>query len=187
MLFIPLLPSKWSIKKERREEKRREEKRREEKRREEGEEEEEEKSEGKGGTIEEKRENISDINRYSPWSLEIESNGVLAAARELGVAIVAYPNALLFFLYLFISSHFLIKFILLCRLFCFVFEKRKRYSPLGRGFLSGQIKSLDDFKDPSDYRKHMPRFALSLSSPSFLHPSLPPSLFLPFSFCRPPS
>lgn len=26
---------------------------------------------------------------YSPWALEIESNGVLEAARELGVAIVA--------------------------------------------------------------------------------------------------
>jgi len=58
---------------------------------------------------------------YSPWSLDIENNGVLAAARELGVAIVAY-------------------------------------SPLGRGFMSGQYKSPDDF-DASDSRKFWPRFS----------------------------
>ncbi|KAK4560350.1 hypothetical protein LTR86_005546 [Recurvomyces mirabilis] len=32
------------------------------------------------------------------------------------------------------------------------------YSPLGRGFLTGQIKSPDDLED-SDIRKHMPRFS----------------------------
>lgn len=31
------------------------------------------------------------------------------------------------------------------------------YSPLGRGFLTGQIKSVDDL-DPDDYRRHAPRF-----------------------------
>jgi aryl-alcohol dehydrogenase-like predicted oxidoreductase len=31
------------------------------------------------------------------------------------------------------------------------------YSPLGRGFLTGAIKSPDDFED-DDYRKHSPRF-----------------------------
>ncbi len=31
------------------------------------------------------------------------------------------------------------------------------YSPLGRGFLTGQIKSEDDFDD-DDFRKHQPRF-----------------------------
>jgi aryl-alcohol dehydrogenase-like predicted oxidoreductase len=31
------------------------------------------------------------------------------------------------------------------------------YSPLGRGFLSGQIRSLDDL-EPDDYRRHSPRF-----------------------------
>jgi aryl-alcohol dehydrogenase-like predicted oxidoreductase len=31
------------------------------------------------------------------------------------------------------------------------------YSPLGRGFLSGQIRSLDDL-DPDDYRRQSPRF-----------------------------
>lgn len=31
------------------------------------------------------------------------------------------------------------------------------YSPLGRGFLTGQIKSFDDF-EPDDYRRHSPRF-----------------------------
>jgi aryl-alcohol dehydrogenase-like predicted oxidoreductase len=31
------------------------------------------------------------------------------------------------------------------------------YSPLGRGFLTGQIKSLDDL-EPNDFRRHSPRF-----------------------------
>jgi aryl-alcohol dehydrogenase-like predicted oxidoreductase len=31
------------------------------------------------------------------------------------------------------------------------------YSPIGRGFLSGQIRSVDDL-DPSDFRRHNPRF-----------------------------
>ncbi|MBL8150063.1 MAG: aldo/keto reductase [Blastocatellia bacterium] len=31
------------------------------------------------------------------------------------------------------------------------------YSPLGRGFLTGQIQSVDDF-DPTDYRRYSPRF-----------------------------
>ena len=31
------------------------------------------------------------------------------------------------------------------------------YSPLGRGFLSGQIQTIDDF-DPDDYRRRQPRF-----------------------------
>lgn len=57
---------------------------------------------------------------YSPFALEIETNGVLAAARELGVAVVAF-------------------------------------SPLGRGFLTGQYKSLDDFEE-GDFRRRVPRF-----------------------------
>ncbi|KAJ3046252.1 hypothetical protein HDV00_000064 [Rhizophlyctis rosea] len=57
---------------------------------------------------------------YSPWTLDIETNGLLQACRELGIAIVAY-------------------------------------SPLGRGFLTGQFKSPEDFPD-DDYRKHNPRF-----------------------------
>jgi len=32
------------------------------------------------------------------------------------------------------------------------------YSPLGRGFLTGEIKSVDDFA-PDDYRRTQPRFA----------------------------
>ncbi|HEY8866155.1 MAG TPA: aldo/keto reductase [Solirubrobacteraceae bacterium] len=32
------------------------------------------------------------------------------------------------------------------------------YSPLGRGFLTGQIKSIDDL-EPDDFRRHSPRFA----------------------------
>ncbi|TYP81318.1 aldo/keto reductase [Blastococcus xanthinilyticus] len=31
------------------------------------------------------------------------------------------------------------------------------YSPIGRGFLSGQIRSIDDL-DPGDFRRHNPRF-----------------------------
>jgi aryl-alcohol dehydrogenase-like predicted oxidoreductase len=31
------------------------------------------------------------------------------------------------------------------------------YSPLGRGFLTGQIKKVEDF-EPGDYRRHAPRF-----------------------------
>lgn len=60
---------------------------------------------------------------YSPFALEIESSqtGILAAARELGVSIIAY-------------------------------------SPLGRGFLTGAIKSRDDIAD-NDMRKHHPRFS----------------------------
>ncbi|CAB4435783.1 unnamed protein product [Rhizophagus irregularis] len=57
---------------------------------------------------------------YSPWTLDIETNGVLEACRELGVTIVSY-------------------------------------SPLGRGFLTGKYKSLDDF-EPNDYRRGVPRF-----------------------------
>ncbi|PKY53411.1 aldo/keto reductase [Rhizophagus irregularis] len=57
---------------------------------------------------------------YSPWTLDIETNGVMEACRELGVTIVAY-------------------------------------SPLGRGFLTGKYKSIDDF-DQGDYRRLIPRF-----------------------------
>lgn len=32
------------------------------------------------------------------------------------------------------------------------------YSPLGRGLLTGQVKSRDDFGD-NDFRKHAPRFS----------------------------
>jgi len=32
------------------------------------------------------------------------------------------------------------------------------YSPLGRGFLTGQIKSPDDFEE-GDFRKHAPRYS----------------------------
>jgi len=57
---------------------------------------------------------------YSPWTLDIEHNGVLAACRELGITIVAY-------------------------------------SPLGRGFLTGQLKSLEDIPE-DDMRRRFPRF-----------------------------
>jgi len=57
---------------------------------------------------------------FSPWTTDIERNGLLAACRELGVAIVAY-------------------------------------SPLGRGFLSGKFKTLDDLEQ-NDWRRNNPRF-----------------------------
>ncbi|CAB4435826.1 unnamed protein product [Rhizophagus irregularis] len=57
---------------------------------------------------------------YSPWTLDIETNGILEACRELGVTIVAY-------------------------------------SPLGRGFLTGKYKSIDDFEQ-NDMRRTVPRF-----------------------------
>ncbi|KAI8918889.1 auxin-induced protein PCNT115 [Entophlyctis helioformis] len=57
---------------------------------------------------------------YSPWCLDIETDGRLAVCRELGIAIVAY-------------------------------------SPLGRGFLTGQYKSPADFEE-GDFRRYLPRF-----------------------------
>ena len=59
-------------------------------------------------------------NEWSLWSRDLEENGQLSAARELGVSIVAY-------------------------------------SPLGRGFLTGAIKSPEDFA-PDDFRRSSPRF-----------------------------
>ena len=58
---------------------------------------------------------------WSLWSRDVERDGVLAAARELGIGFVPY-------------------------------------SPLGRGFLTGAIRTLDDL-DPADYRRGGPRFA----------------------------
>ncbi|KAI9350654.1 putative oxidoreductase [Obelidium mucronatum] len=57
---------------------------------------------------------------YSPWTTDIEHNGILSTCQELGITIVAF-------------------------------------SPLGRGFLTGQYKSVDDF-DATDARRNMPRF-----------------------------
>ncbi|KAL8286536.1 hypothetical protein RQP46_004553 [Phenoliferia psychrophenolica] len=57
---------------------------------------------------------------YSPWTLDIEENGVLAAAKELGVIVLAY-------------------------------------APLGRGFLTGRIKSPADLVE-GDVRHSLPRF-----------------------------
>ncbi|KAJ2702967.1 hypothetical protein FB645_004092 [Coemansia sp. IMI 203386] len=57
---------------------------------------------------------------YSPWTTHIETNGLLDACRELGVAVVAY-------------------------------------SPLGRGFMTGQIRKFEDLSE-SDWRRHNPRF-----------------------------
>jgi len=58
---------------------------------------------------------------YSLWETSVETNGVLQACKELGVALVAY-------------------------------------SPLGRGVLSGRIKSRADLS-PTDFRYHSPRFS----------------------------
>lgn len=59
-------------------------------------------------------------NEWSLWSRDLEENGQLEAARDLGISIVAY-------------------------------------SPLGRGFLTGAIKSETDF-GPGDFRRTSPRF-----------------------------
>ena len=60
-------------------------------------------------------------SEYSLWTRDVESNGVLATCRELGVTFVPY-------------------------------------SPLGRGFLTGTIQTLDDL-DPGDWRRtNYPRF-----------------------------
>jgi aryl-alcohol dehydrogenase-like predicted oxidoreductase len=59
-------------------------------------------------------------SEYSLWTRDVEENGVLDAARELGVSLVPY-------------------------------------SPLGRGFLSGELKSFDDFA-ADDFRRTNPRF-----------------------------
>jgi aryl-alcohol dehydrogenase-like predicted oxidoreductase len=59
-------------------------------------------------------------NEWSLWSRDLEVNGQLAAARELGISVVAY-------------------------------------SPLGRGFLTGAIKSENDFA-ADDFRRTSPRF-----------------------------
>lgn len=57
---------------------------------------------------------------YSLFEREVETNGVLAAVRELGIGFVAY-------------------------------------SPLGRGFITGELKSPDDFP-ADDFRRYIPRF-----------------------------
>ncbi|RKP25836.1 aldo/keto reductase [Syncephalis pseudoplumigaleata] len=57
---------------------------------------------------------------YSPWSREIEENGLLDACKELGVAVVAY-------------------------------------SPLGRGLLTGTIRTPEDLA-ATDWRASNPRF-----------------------------
>ncbi|KAJ2370634.1 hypothetical protein IW150_004891, partial [Coemansia sp. RSA 2607] len=59
-------------------------------------------------------------SEYNAWTLDVESNGVLAACRELGVTLVAY-------------------------------------SPLGRGFLSGQLRGYSDLSENDSRRTH-PRF-----------------------------
>jgi aryl-alcohol dehydrogenase-like predicted oxidoreductase len=60
-------------------------------------------------------------NEWSLWSRDLEENGQLAAARELGIGIVAY-------------------------------------SPIGRGFLTGALKSHEDFAE-DDFRRYAPRFS----------------------------
>jgi aryl-alcohol dehydrogenase-like predicted oxidoreductase len=57
---------------------------------------------------------------YSLWTRDVETDGILAVCRELGIGFVAY-------------------------------------SPLGRGMLTGQIKSPDDL-EPGDNRRNNPRF-----------------------------
>jgi aryl-alcohol dehydrogenase-like predicted oxidoreductase len=60
-------------------------------------------------------------NEWSLWSRDLETNGQLETARELGIAIVAY-------------------------------------SPIGRGFLTGALKTHEDFAE-GDFRRYSPRFS----------------------------
>jgi aryl-alcohol dehydrogenase-like predicted oxidoreductase len=60
-------------------------------------------------------------NEWSLWSRDLETNGQLETARELGIAIVAY-------------------------------------SPIGRGFLTGALKTHEDFAE-DDFRRYSPRFS----------------------------
>lgn len=69
---------------------------------------------------------IFPLTRYSPWSLNIEHNDVLAACKELNIPIAAY-------------------------------------SPLGRGFLTGQLRSPDDLEE-GDHRKALDRFKVEIFS-----------------------
>ncbi|WP_232369509.1 aldo/keto reductase [Leptospira abararensis] len=57
---------------------------------------------------------------YSLFEREVESSGILATMRELGIGLVAY-------------------------------------SPLSRGFLTGEIKTPEDF-DANDFRRNFPRY-----------------------------
>ncbi|KAI9599618.1 aldo/keto reductase [Syncephalis fuscata] len=57
---------------------------------------------------------------YSPWTRDIETNGLLDACKELNIALVAY-------------------------------------APLGRGFLTGKVRTVDDIP-PGDRRHYIPRF-----------------------------
>ena len=60
-------------------------------------------------------------SEFSLWTRDVVTDGVLAAARELGTALVAY-------------------------------------APLGRGFLTGAVRSVGRLAD-DDFRRHNPRFA----------------------------
>lgn len=59
-------------------------------------------------------------SEYSLWTRDVETNGVLATCRELGIAFVPF-------------------------------------SPLGRGFLTGQVPATNTL-DATDFRRNMPRF-----------------------------
>ena len=76
---------------------------------------------------------------YSPWALEIEKEGLLKTARELGVAIVSYSPIGQYPWSLTSVTPSLIN----CT---------------GRGMLTGAIRSPDDFED-GDFRKFAPRFS----------------------------
>jgi len=73
----------------------------------------------------------------SLWSLDILNNGVAAACAEHNILVVACVYFPILFDYLL---------------------TRERYSPIGRGMLTGEIQKLDDLpKD--DMRRHFPRFS----------------------------
>lgn len=91
---------------------------------------------------------------YSPWALDIEQNGVLETCTELGITIVAYR----------------------CALFFSTPESELIHlrSPLGRGFLTGSLKSPSDIPD-GDMRAHLDRFSVRAPPHSPFFANLPTS------------
>ncbi|KAJ3102233.1 hypothetical protein HK100_004399 [Physocladia obscura] len=74
---------------------------------------------------------------YSPWSTDIENNGVLSTCNELGIVVVAC--------------------LFVCNMNILRLTSSLPVSPIGRGFLTGQYKSIEDF-ELNDMRRSVPRF-----------------------------
>jgi pyridoxine 4-dehydrogenase len=80
----------------------------------------------------------------SLWSTDVLENGVAAACAELNIPLVAY-----------VTAHTQPHHAITDRVSLLILIPS--YSPIGKGMLTGQIKSLDDLP-PNDMRRHYPRF-----------------------------